>query len=131
MTELPGAAGRPAASTLDLALDRRLARLLTAGMIVSVALVAGGVALMLVAGDVPVAVAGPGLDLAALPADMAALRPQGFLWLGLLVGAATPAARVVVALAGYALAGDRRAALVTAGVAVALLVSLALAAAGV
>lgn len=131
MTELPGAAGRPAASTRDLALDRRLARLLTAGMIVSVALVAGGVALMLVAGDVPVAVAGPGLDLAALPADMAALRPQGFLWLGLLVAAATPAARVVVALAGYALAGDRRAALVTVGVAVALLVSLALAAAGV
>lgn len=119
--------GGPARTELGLALDRRLARLLVGGMIVSVVLIGVGVALMLVAGQVPLRNPAPGIDLARLPADLAALRPEGFLWLGLLVGLGTPFARVLTAFATYATARDRRGALVTAAVAGTLLLSLALA----
>ncbi|OGN87401.1 MAG: hypothetical protein A2X23_03490 [Chloroflexi bacterium GWC2_73_18] len=122
-----GLGGGPARTELGLALDRRLARLLVGGMIVSVVLIGVGVALMLVAGEVPLRNPAPRIDLARLPADLAALRPEGFLWLGLLVGLGTPFARVLIAFATYAAGRDRRGALVTAAVAGSLLLSLALA----
>ena len=122
-----GLGGGPARTELGLALDRRLARLLVGGMIVSVVLTGVGVALMLVAGEVPLRNPAPRIDLARLPADLAALRPEGFLWLGLLVGLGTPFARVLIAFATYAAGRDRRGALVTAAVAGSLLLSLALA----
>ena len=37
----------------------------------------------------------PPLDVAAIPSDLLALRPEGFLWLGLLVTIATPLLRVM------------------------------------
>ena len=46
------------------------------------------------------------LDLAQIPADILALRPEGFLWPGLLVMIATPAARVAASLVGYARSGE-------------------------
>jgi uncharacterized membrane protein len=39
--------------------------------------------------------------------DLVALRPAGFLWLGMVAVVATPAARVVASLVGYARRGER------------------------
>ena len=151
-----GLGGGPARTELGLALDRRLARLLSERpeeilkrlqadrafvwvkrklppSVAQAVRTLGepglgfGVALMLVAGEVPLRNPAPRIDLARLPADLAALRPEGFLWLGLLVGLGTPFARVLIAFATYAAGRDRRGALVTAAVAGSLLLSLALA----
>jgi uncharacterized membrane protein len=43
----------------------------------------------------------PPLDAGRLIGDIVALRPAGFLWLGLLVVIATPSARVAASLVGY------------------------------
>jgi uncharacterized membrane protein len=82
--------------------DRVIGRILIWLTYVAVALLAVGVALMLAAGISPLDGAPP-FDLAAIPADVAALRPVGFLWLGLLAILITPIARVIVAGIGYAL----------------------------
>lgn len=70
------------------------------------ALIVTGVILMLATGRSPLDVA-PAIDPARLIGDVLAIRPAGFLWLGLLVVIATPAARVVVSAIGYARDGDR------------------------
>ena len=57
---------------------------------------------------------GPRFDITAIPGDLLALRPTGFLWLGLLVVVATPAARVLASLIGYARRGERRMLIVAA-----------------
>jgi len=49
----------------------------------------------------------PPFDPARLGADLAALKPAGFLWLGILGVIVTPAARVAAALVGYARSGER------------------------
>jgi uncharacterized membrane protein len=51
---------------------------------------------------------GPPLDLALLVADVRALRPGAFLWLGILGVLATPGLRVLRALLGFARRGERR-----------------------
>lgn len=61
-----------------------------------------GVGLMFAAGRSPLDPGYPGLDPTRLPADLLRLDPGGFLWLGLLAAMATPAARVVASLVGYA-----------------------------
>jgi uncharacterized membrane protein len=115
---------------MDLRMDRgasdlepALARLLQAGTYVSIALVGIGTVLLLAAGISPLA-GGPPLDVSEIPADIAAGRPEGFLWLGILGVCATPALRVVGALIGFWRRGEQRM------VAVALLI-LAVVAAGV
>jgi len=82
--------------------DRTIGRILIWLTYVAVALLAVGVALMLASGISPLDSAPP-FDLAAIPADIAALQPAGFLWLGLLVVLVAPVARVVVAGIGYGL----------------------------
>jgi uncharacterized membrane protein len=104
-------------------LDRAIARLLTFGTYVGVALLAVGVLGMVASGIEPMDPAYPTFEATAVPADILALRPVGFLWLGLIVVIATPLARVVAALVGYLRAGDRR----MAAISVAILAVIALA----
>ena len=87
-------------------LEATIARLLSIGTYLSIALVAIGVVLLLASGASPLDAA-PGLDVGRLGPDLAALRPAGFLWLGILGLIVTPAARVSAALVGYARAGER------------------------
>ena len=84
--------------------ERRIGRLLIALAYVSVALLVGGVALMLVGGISPLD-GGPPLDLDVLVPNLATLDPAGLLWLGLLTVIVTPFSQV--ALAGYAYARER------------------------
>jgi uncharacterized membrane protein len=92
-------------------LERSIARLLTIGTYASIALLAVGVVLMLAAGIGPRS-GGPAFDPTTLVPDLLALRPAGFLWLGLIVVVATPAARVLASLIGYARRGERQMAIV-------------------
>ncbi|HEV8488989.1 MAG TPA: DUF1634 domain-containing protein [Candidatus Limnocylindrales bacterium] len=87
-------------------LDVAIARLLTAGTYLSVALLGIGVGLMAAAGVSPLS-GGPAFNPTNLLADLAALRPAGFLWLGLIAAIATPSARVAASLVGYLRRGER------------------------
>ncbi len=89
----------PAAAPADL--ERSIARLLTLGTYASVLLLVAGVILMLASGIAPRS-GGPGFDPGRLVSDLASLRSAGFLWLGLIAVVATPAARVLASLIGYA-----------------------------
>ena len=104
------------------ALDRRVGLALGLASYVSIALVALGVAAMIGAGVRPLDAAYPGFDLGRLGSDVAAVRPEGLLWLGLLSVILTPVVRVVSSLIGFSAAGDRR----QAGIAVAVLAIMAL-----
>ena len=101
--------------------DRFIGRLLIAVTYLAVALLAVGVALLLVNGISPLA-GGPPLDLGRLAADLATVAPAAFLWLGILAVIATPLSRVIAAAVGFARLGDRW----MVGVAVAILVVIAL-----
>lgn len=92
-------------------LEARVSLVLKVGTYAAVGLVAIGVALMTLDGRSPLDVA-PALDPGRLPGDIAALRPSGFLWLGVLLVLATPSARVLVALVGYLRRSEREMALV-------------------
>ncbi len=96
-------------------LERIVARLLTGGTYLSVALLAIGVVLMAVGGVSPLA-GGPPFDPARLPLDLAALKPSAWLWLGLLVALATPLGRVAASLVGYLAGGERRMAFIAAAI---------------
>jgi uncharacterized membrane protein len=104
-------------------LEPALARVLQAGTFVSIAFVAIGTALLLGGGTSPLA-GGPPLSIGAIASDIAALRPAGFLWLGILGICATPALRVVAAVVGFWRRGERG--MVAVGIAI-----LAVVAAGV
>ena len=88
------------------ALEARVARVLKVGTNLAVALVAVGVVLLLAAGRSPLEVS-PAFDPATLVAGLVSLQPAAFVWLGVLVILATPAARVVTALIGYLRKGER------------------------
>ena len=107
-------------------LERSIARLLTIGTYASVALLILGVVLMLATGIAPRS-GGPAFDLTKLVPDVLALRPAGYIWLGLVAVVATPAARVFAALIGYARRGDRTMAIVAALILVVIGLSVALA----
>lgn len=81
--------------------ERLIGRLLTAITYVSVGLLVLGVVLLMAAGTSPTS-GGPGMDPGRLLPDVLALRPAGFLWLGLVAVIAAPVSRVTVALAAYA-----------------------------
>ena len=102
-------------------LEPALARVLQAGTYVSIALVAVGTVLLLAGGTSPLA-GGPPLSIGTIASDIAALRPEGFLWLGILGICATPALRVASAAIGFWRRGEQRM------VAVALLILLVVAA---
>jgi uncharacterized membrane protein len=87
------------------AAERTIGRLLIAITYVSVGLLAVGFGLMIANGISPLD-AGPPLDLATLGAQLVALDPAGFLWLGLLAVIAAPVGRVIVAAVSYGRDGD-------------------------
>ncbi len=100
-----------------LAIESAIARLLVLGIYLAMALVLLGVVGMLLAGVDPLAHGTPpGFDLGRLPGDILALRPEGFLWAGLVMVVALPVGRVVVAGVGFLGARDRPLALVSLGV---------------
>ncbi len=107
-------------------LDRSIARLLTIGTFASVALLAVGVVLMFANRIAPLA-GGPPFEPGLLVEDVLRLRPAGFLWLGLVAVIATPTARVIASLIGYARRGERAMALVAALILAVLAVSVGLA----
>ena len=88
-------------------LEVALGHLLQLGTYASVAMIAAGVLLLLGSGGSPLA-GGPPFDLAAIPSDVAALRPAGFLWLGIAGVLVTPGLRVARALMGFARRGEQR-----------------------
>jgi uncharacterized membrane protein len=95
-------------------IESSIARLLIVGTYVAIGLIAAGVVAMLAAGiDPRTHGRPPGLDLLRIPSDLVALRPEGFLWAGLLVVLALPLGRVVVSGVGFLTSGDRRLALVS------------------
>jgi uncharacterized membrane protein len=93
-------------SNRALGIDHAVARLLTLGTYTSIALLAAGLAAMLVSGTSPLD-PGPRLDAGRLAADVVALRPAALLWLGIIVVVATPSARVAASLVGYVRQRDR------------------------
>lgn len=103
-------------------IELRIARVLTSGAVVSVVLLGIGVALMITGGIDPGASAFPVFDPGRLLGDLVALRPEGFLYAGIIVVIATPIARVLGELIGFSLRGER----VMAVVAVAILAVIAL-----
>jgi uncharacterized membrane protein len=86
--------------------DRFIGRLLILVTYVAVVLLLIGVLLLIAAGISPLA-GGPLLDLGHLAADLVALAPSAFLWLGILAVIATPLSRVIAAAIGFARLGDR------------------------
>lgn len=96
------------------ALEAAVGRLLVAGTWLAMALVLAGVVLMLVTGVDPLAHgAVPPFDATRIPADILALRPEGFLWAGIVLIIGLPIGRVVVAGVGFLVARDHRLALVS------------------
>lgn len=96
----------PAAHRRGQEFDRFIGRLLIAVTYLAVGLLTVGVVLLLANGISPLA-GGPRLDLARLGADLAAVAPSAFLWLGILAVIATPLSRVIAAAVGFARLGDR------------------------
>jgi uncharacterized membrane protein len=94
-----------AAAGRSVATERRLGRLLITATYVSVGLLAIGFVLM-VADAISPTSGGPNLDLATLGAQLVALDPAGFLWLGVVVVIAAPIGRVIVAALAYAREAD-------------------------
>ena len=87
------------------AFDRFLGRLLIVATYVAVALLTVGSLLLISTGVSPLA-GGPPLDLGRLAADLLALDPAAFLWLGILAVIATPVSRVVVSTLEFTRRGD-------------------------
>jgi uncharacterized membrane protein len=112
----PGAAPEALLQPAPAGVEARIARLLTVGTRLAVGLLAAGSLLLTAAGISPLAEDWPPLDLRALPADLLALEPAGFLWLGLLVTIATPLLRVGAATLGFGRAGERQLAALGIGV---------------
>jgi uncharacterized membrane protein len=111
------------------ALEAVIGRLLVAGTWLAMGLVAIGVVLMLANGVDPLAHGAiPPFDLATIPADLVALRPEGFLWAGIVLVIGLPIGRVAVAGVGFIAARDWRLVLISALVLGVVLISIAAAA---
>jgi uncharacterized membrane protein len=95
-------------------LETIAARLLTWGTRAALLLILCGVLGMAVASIDPLASRHfPAYSLGAIPGQLIALRPEGFIWAGLTLLVALPIGRVTVAGAGFLAAHDRRLALVS------------------
>jgi uncharacterized membrane protein len=97
-------------------IEGRIARVLSSGAVIAVVLLVIGVGLMVAGGIEADTAAYPAFDPARLIDDLVALRPEGFLWAGILVVIATPVIRVVGELVGFAIRGDRAMAAVAAAI---------------
>jgi uncharacterized membrane protein len=89
-----------------------IARLLLAGTVAGVGLLAAGVALMIANGVDPESATFPAFDPGTIVADLAAFRPEGYLWAGIVILIATPIVRVGGELVTFAVRGDRAMAMV-------------------
>lgn len=96
----------PRAPGAERSLERAIGRLLIALTYVAVVLLAIGVVLMFAYGIAPLSRAQT-FDPRHLFGDLVGLRPDGFLWLGLLAIILAPVTRVIAAAIGYARTGDR------------------------
>jgi uncharacterized membrane protein len=95
-------------------LETIAARLLTWGTRIALGLVLVGVGGMAPAGIQPLAGgAFPPYSLTAIPGQVLALQPEGFIWAGMTLLVALPLGRVIVSGAGFLAAHDRRLALVS------------------
>ncbi len=101
-------AGR-ARTDAAVALEAAIGRLLVIGIWLAMVLILAGVLLMLANGVDPLDHgAVPSFDPARVPADIIALRPEGFLWTGIALILALPVGRVTVAGLGFLAARDSR-----------------------
>jgi uncharacterized membrane protein len=119
LTRLPAEAGDPVVD--------RISTLLGVGTLVIVGTVALGSLLVVAAGRSPIEQHGPPLDAGSIPADLAALRPEGWLWLGLVLTVVLPIARVGLAMLGFVRGHERRMTLVSLATLAVLGVSIAIA----
>jgi uncharacterized membrane protein len=93
-----------------------IARLLLGGTIVGIVLIAVGVTLMAANGIDPTAATFPALDAGRLGGDLVALRPDAFLWTGILVLVATPIFRVTGELVAFSIRRDLLMTAIAAGI---------------
>jgi len=115
---------RASSSDTAYAMEAAVARLLVVGTWLAMGLVLVGVVLMLAAGLDPLDHgAVPPFRLAAIPGEILALDPAGFLWAGIVLIIALPIGRVVVSGLGFLAARDVRMAAISLGVLVVVLVS--------
>ena len=110
--------GTAAAAAVDvaIAIESTVSRVLVAGTYLAMGLVLVGVLGTLAAGIDPFATGFPPFDLRAIPAEMLAGEPEGFLWAGLVTVLVLPIGRVIVSGIGFLAAHDRRLALVSLAV---------------
>jgi uncharacterized membrane protein len=97
----------PGPSQSTLALDVAVGRLLRTGTVTAVLIFSVGVVLMAVHGVSPTDKPFPAFDIGRVIPDIVALRPEGFLWLGLITVMLTPISRVTASLVGYVRTSDR------------------------
>ena len=115
---------RASSSDTAYAMEAAVARLLVVGTWLAMGLVLVGVPLKLAAGLDPLDHgAVPPFRLAAIPGEILALDPAGFLWAGIVLIIALPIGRVVVSGLGFLAARDVRMAAISLGVLVVVLVS--------
>jgi len=95
-----------------------------AGTWTAMVLVIAGVVLMFATGVDPMAHGGiPPYSLTAIPGQLLALEPEGFLWLGITLIIALPIGRVIVAGFGFLAVRDMRLVLISVAVLLVVLVS--------
>ena len=106
-------------------LESLIGRLMVLGVYLAMALIAIGIVLAAMAGIDPLAqgLERP-LDPVGIVSGMAALRPEAFLWAGIVLIIAIPIGRVVVAGVGFLATGERRFALISLLVLLVVLVSI-------
>jgi len=114
---------RPAPSDPADRIELAIAGILGVTTVVAMVLLLAGVALMLASGVSFDSATFPVFDPARVVGDILALRPEGFLWAGIVVVVLTPVLRVTGELVGFALRRDRTMALVAAAILVVVAVS--------
>lgn len=101
----PGAA--PPDDRAALGVESAVGWLLLAGTVVGVACLAVGVVLMAGSGISPTVETYPDFEAGRLVPDLLALRPEGFLWLGIVILVGTPVARIIGELVAFGIRRDR------------------------
>jgi len=115
-----------AGSDAAYAMEAAIGRLLVAGTWIAMGLIAIGVVLTLTTGVDPLSHGAiPPFNLRDIPPAIVALRPEGFLWSGILLVIALPIGRVAVAGIGFVAARDWRLAVISLLVLIVVLISIA------